>query len=49
MRKRVVYIVVFLLLGWTAGCDSSGDGNDGPSDAEIFVGEWGVARITDGV
>ena len=48
MRKRAVYIVVLLLLGWTAGCDSSDDGNDGPSDAEIFVGEWGLARITDG-
>jgi len=48
MRKCVVYMVVLLLLGWTAGCDSSDDGNDGPSDAEIFVGEWGLTRITDG-
>ena len=39
---------MLLLLGWTAGCDSSDDGNDGPSDAEIFVGEWGLTRITDG-
>ena len=49
MRKSVIYIVVLLLLGWTAGCDSNDDnGDDGPSDAEVFVGEWEIARITDG-
>ena len=47
MRERLIYIVVVLLLGWTAGCDSNDDGDDGPPDAEIFVGEWEVARITD--
>ncbi len=48
MRLGVLSVFVLLLLGWTSGCDSNNDGNDGPSDAEIFVGEWGVARITDG-
>jgi len=45
MRMGVLSVFVLLLLGWTSGCDSNND--DGPSDAEIFVGEWGVARITD--
>ena len=47
MRLGTLSVFVLLLLGWTSGCDSNKDGNDGPSDAEIFVGEWGVARITD--
>ena len=46
MRMGLLLVFVLLLLGWTSGCDSNND--DGPSDAEIFVGEWGVARITDG-
>lgn len=46
MRMGILSVFVLLLLGWTSGCDSNND--DGPSDAEIFVGEWGVARITDG-
>jgi len=45
MRMGMLSVFVLLLLGWTSGCDSNND--DGPSDAEIFVGEWGVARITD--
>ena len=45
MRMGILWVFVLLLLGWTSGCDSNND--DGPSDAEIFVGEWGVARITD--
>ncbi len=45
MRMGVLSVFVLLLLGWISGCDSNN--NDGPSDAEIFVGEWGVARITD--
>ena len=46
MRMGVLWVFVLLLLGWTSGCDSNND--DGLSDAEIFVGEWGIARITDG-
>ena len=47
MRKCVVYIVVLLLLGWTAGCDSSNndDGDTGLSDAEVFIGTWVLTNL----
>ncbi len=46
MRKRVVYIVVLLLLGWTAGCDSNNDnGDNGLSDAEVFIGTWVLTNL----
>lgn len=45
MRKPVVYLVVLLLLGASAGCDSNGEGNDGLSDAEIFVGTWVLTSL----
>jgi len=46
MRKCVVYIVVLLLLGWTAGCDSNNDdGDNGLSDAEVFIGAWVLTNL----
>jgi hypothetical protein len=43
MRKPVVYLVVLLLLGASVGCDSNGD--DGLTDAEIFVGGWVLTSL----
>ena len=46
MRKRVVYIVVLLLLGWTSGCDSNNDdGDNGRSASEIFLGTWVLTKL----
>ena len=45
MRRLPVFVLA-LVLGISAlGCDSS---EDDPSDAELFVGTWGVVSITDG-
>lgn len=43
-RKVVVAALVLFAFTWTA-CD--GDGDSGLSDAELLVGSWGLAAVTD--
>lgn len=46
MRKPVLYIVMLLLLGSTAGCDSNDDNGDTDlTDAEVFLGNWILANL----
>ena len=44
MRKLGVLMLVVLMLGAAVGCDSGGD-EDGPTDAETFVGAWRLSSL----
>ncbi len=48
MRKISLYMLVFTMLAFTAGCDSDSGSDDGTSDTEAFVGNWGFGGLTDG-
>ena len=45
MRRLPVFILALLVGLSTIGCDSN---EDDPSDAELFVGIWGLVSISDG-
>lgn len=46
MRKLWFSTLVLVMLGAAIGCDSGGnDENTGPTDAEIFVGNWRLATL----
>ena len=43
MRKLWFSMLVLVMLGAALGCDSGGD--DGPADAEVFVGNWRLSQL----
>ena len=46
MRKLWLFTLVVVMLGGALGCDSGGDDEpSGPTDAEIFVGNWRLATL----
>lgn len=45
MQKLSTYLFLFLMLAVSAGCDS--DSKDDNSDADVFVGNWGLGGIAD--
>jgi hypothetical protein len=44
MRRRATYGVVLLVATLFAACDSN---DDGPTEAELFVGTWTLTRVED--
>ncbi len=39
-------MLVLVMLGAAIGCDSGGDdGDSGPADAEVFIGNWRLANL----
>jgi hypothetical protein len=45
MRKISLLLLIFGLIA--TGCDSNDNGGDGMSDAEAFVGTWGLNQVSD--
>ena len=46
MRKLWLYTLVVVMLGVAVGCDSGGDDEpSGPTDAEIFIGNWRLGTL----
>ena len=45
MRKLWFAVLVLMLLGAAVGCDSGGDDDSGPADAEVFIGNWRLANL----
>lgn len=45
MRKLGFSVLVLVMLGAAIGCDSGGDEESGPTDAEVFVGSWRLATL----
>ena len=45
MQKLSTYILLFLMLAVSAGCDS--DSKDDNSDGDAFIGNWGLGGIVD--
>ncbi len=45
MRKLWLFALVLAMLGGAIGCDSGGDEDTGPTDAEVFVGNWRLTQL----
>ncbi len=46
MRKLGFFALVLLIFGGAIGCDSGGDDEPaGPTDAEIFIGNWRLSSL----
>ena len=45
MRKLWFAMLVLVTLGAAIGCDSGGDDDSGPTDAETFVGNWRLTQL----